>query len=170
MDRHTARGLRLAAGLGAGLGLIGAALVVSLWPPVARPLSNAEIMDKARALGMQHVSDVPRNQISRAEPRPEPPPETRPETRPAPAATAVKPPEPRKVLTLVVWPTMPFLEVAQALHATGAIDDVDKFVARARERGMTTQVKYGPHVFTIGADYDRILDTLVSFPPPVKDQ
>lgn len=44
MDQHTARGFRLAVGIGIGVGLIAAALLVSVWPAEGRDRTLVTVM------------------------------------------------------------------------------------------------------------------------------
>lgn len=58
MERLLARGILLAAVCGLGLGLIASGVIISFLPNPGE-LSNAQVMERARSLGMQQLSELP---------------------------------------------------------------------------------------------------------------
>lgn len=60
MDSHTAKGLRISLIIGIGIGLMAGAL---LWTLGRQPaLTNAQIIERARALGMELLTQMPRSE------------------------------------------------------------------------------------------------------------
>jgi len=58
LERLLARGIWLAALCGLGLGLIASGVIISFFPTSVE-LSNAQVMERARTLGMQDLSTLP---------------------------------------------------------------------------------------------------------------
>lgn len=131
MDSQLGRGLRFAVLLGVGLGLLAAGALVEAMRPV-RELSNAEVMQRARALGMASLSELPRA---------------------APAAPAVS-------VTILIRTETTLDEVAAMLVQAGAVTDAAGFAHRARESGRTGPFAPGPRTFSRGETADQILSKL----------
>jgi len=122
LDRHAVRGLALAAGLGIGVGLmIGSAFVAMA---SGSEITEAEIIARARTLGMVSVTELP--------PRSE--------------APKVDPPAPEQRLVLVIRAPMTFEDVAAMLKEGGAIPDTAAFLTRVKERGA--RLNTGVFTFT----------------------
>jgi len=147
LDSHTARGLRMSLVIGIGIGIMaGAALGTLDRRPV---LTNAQIMERARTLGMELLTEMPR-----LEP-------------PKVAAPAVAPAsEPKVRLAVLVRPDSSFTEILQVLKEAGLLSDPQRFTALAQERGADTRVRAGVHVFTQGDSLDQLLENLTRSPTP----
>lgn len=137
-DLNTFRGLRLAMAFGLGVGLILAAALVALFPQV-QTLSNAEITERARALGMSFLTEMPPADQSRA---------------PAPQAP------PPGLLTVLVRPGTSVPELAEMLAEGGAVKDRERFVKLAAERGATGTIAAGAHTVSLGDSLEQIVDKL----------
>lgn len=139
MDPQVARGLRIAMLLGVGVGLMAASVLVAVFRPVER-LSNAEIMDRARALGMERLSELPPSGTT--------------------TGTQVAAPQAVTLITVMVRPETTLDELAAMLKQAGAIPDSDAFLRKARESGLTGPFPPGPRTVTKGEGLEQILSRL----------
>lgn len=163
MDRHTRKGLTLTLGVGVGLGLIAGSVLTAM---AQRPpdLTNAEIMQRARALGMVPLSELPKAPApaqTQAQPRPQSPVQPEAQSKAVPPAE-VPPAQAPAPVVITVLPDMAFQEVMDALSAAGLVKDPDAFLARAYETGAVTRLRVGAHSIRPGATTDEILAKLTS--------
>lgn len=122
MDRHTRRGLQLALGLGAGIGLMAGALTAAL---MRRPgLTDDEVTQRARSLGMVKMTELPQAAPARETPA-------------------------KTIVAYTVQPGMSFGEIAAMLKQAGALVDEQALLARAQERGALEKVKAGVYALTV---------------------
>jgi len=134
LTRHTRQGLTLAVGLGFGMGLMAGAVALAL---ALKPApTDAEIVAKARTLGMVLTTELP------------------------PAREAPKPPAPQQVIAVMVSEGMSFGEVAAMMKTAGLVADPEALVARAQEREVATKLKAGVHVVPAGSTPDQVIDLL----------
>ena len=145
MDPQVVRGLRLAMLLGIGVGLLTASVLVATFRPVER-LSNAEIMDRARALGMERLSELPR-------------------TNPSSGGQAAVSPAPT-LITLMVRADTTLEDLGAMLKEAGAIADSELFLRKARESGLNGPFSPGPRTVTKGEGLEQILSKLTPAAKP----
>lgn len=146
MDPQVVRGLRLAMLLGVGIGLLAASVSVALFRPVER-VSNAEIMERARALGMERLTDMPRTGSGLSSGQ---------------GAAATAPGQ----ITLMIRPETTVDDVAAMLKQAGAIADSEGFLRKARESGLTGPFAPGPKTVTQGEGLEQILSKLTPASKP----
>lgn len=143
MSQQLGNGLRWAAGLGLGVGLMLGAAVSTLWQP--GPLTDVEIMEEARSRGLM----TEREGGDTAEPE-------------------VSQGEAGRTVAFGVAPGMSFQDIADLLEAAGAIQDRDQFLARAAERNALYRAQPGIYVLTHETSGpfsdDEIIDKLVQSP------
>lgn len=118
-------------GLGVGVGLLAAAVLASLLPQT-RALSNAEIAERARGLGMAYLTELPGRTNS------------------------------AKSLTILVGAETTPAQVAEMLRAGGALTDTADFLSRAVAAGLETKLVPGAHTVMIGESADQHLLRLLS--------
>ena len=140
LTAYTRRGLTLAVGLGVGVGLMAGAVFVAAKDDGS--LTDAEVIARARTLGMVSATELP---------------------KPAPAPAQA--PAVTKVAVVPVAEGASFGEVAATLKAVGLIKELDPFLARVSERNAAAALKVGVHqVPMTGLTDDQLIDLLTSLP------
>lgn len=140
LTAYTRRGLTLAVGLGVGVGLMAGAVFVAAKDDGS--LTDAEVIARARTLGMVSATELP---------------------KPAPAPAQAPPVT--KVAMVPVAEGASFGEVAATLKAVGLIKEVDPFLERVSERNAAAALKVGVHqVPMTGLTDDQLIDLLTSLP------
>lgn|GEM_PF-3015140 len=142
MNQPVGTGLRWAAGLGFGVGLMVAAAISSLW--LSGPLSDDELLAEARRRGLLEEPAV-------SEP-----------------GTGTSGSQPAVTVAFIVAPGMTFDEIAEMLQAAGAIDDSEAFLGRAAELDAMHRAQPGLYVLTREAGKplgnDEIIQRLIEGP------
>lgn len=143
LTAYVRRGLTLAVGLGVGVGLMAGAVFVAAKGDGG--LTDAEVIARARTLGMIDATELP---------------------KPAPAPAPAQEPAVTKVAVVPVPEGASFGEVAATLKAVGLIKEVDPFLARVSARKAAAALKVGVHqVPMTGLTDDQLIDLLTSLPP-----
>lgn len=122
MIQPVGTGLRWAAGLGFGLGLMVAGAISSLWLP--QPLTDDELLAEAQRRGLTEAPAA-------AEPG---------------AGGCDR--QPSFTFAFTVAPGMTFEEIADLLQEAGAIDDSESFLVRAGEMDAMHRAQPGLYVLT----------------------
>ncbi|HEY8346294.1 MAG TPA: hypothetical protein VIL07_03365 [Symbiobacteriaceae bacterium] len=122
MKPEIGQGLRWAAGLGLGVGLMLGAACSLLWKPVS--LSGGDVAQEVREPGKAVATAEEGNRFAGGD---------RQESA-------------RRIIAFVVLPGMTFQDIADLLVATGAVADREAFLARARELNALHRAQPGLYV------------------------
>lgn len=146
--RLMGRGLLWAAGLGLGVGLIIGAAVVAVKPG---RLTEAELVAKARTLGMVSTTELPKAPATPTTPK---------------TVTTVN-----KVAVIAIAPGSEWTTAIAMLKQVGAVADEAAFLARVKERGLMTALKVGVFELSLGEGktplpHDEIIDKLTGAAKP----
>lgn len=175
MDRQITQGLRWAAGLGLGVGLMLGAAAGSLWQQPQ--MTDEQVVELAHRLGMVEKAETSANSAAdpamagAGAPSQGEAASSDPQSGDrAPAGTDSETPAPAgRTVAYTVSPGMTFEDIADLLKAAGAIEDRHAFLARAEELGAMSRAKPGLYLLHQAdalqpADYDEIIQQLVQGP------